>query len=305
MRYLVFGAGGVGGILACVLAESGRDVTVIARGAHLQAIREKGLTLTRTYNNTEDTFRIPAMTSEEYKDTPDVVLLCVKDYSMAAAAPFLKRICGPETVVIPILNIVGTGGKLQKELPGIHVMDGCIYIAGKLAGPGHLIRFKAILKLVFGPRTPEEAVPRLPAIAADLEAAGIHTILSDNILRDHFIKFSFVSPMGAAGVYYDAPAAAFQVPGEARDFLLALMQDIYNLTDAMGLHFPPEVHPDNLSRLAATPAGGTTSMQRDIAEGKPSEIDGQVYEVLRLAEQYHVSVPAYEKAAAKFREMGL
>ncbi len=83
------------------------------------------------------------------------------------------------------------------------------------------------------------------------------------------------------------------------------MQEIYDLTDAMGLHFPPEVHPDNVSRLDATPPGGTTSMQRDIKEGKRSEIDGQVYEVLRLAEQYHVPVPSYAKAAAKFRAMGL
>ncbi len=218
MKYLVFGAGGVGGILACVLAESGRNVTVIARGAHLQAIRENGLLLTRTYDNFEAAYRIPAMTSEEYHDTPDVVLLCVKDYSMTAAVPFLKRVCSPETVVIPILNIVGTGGKLQQELPGIHVMDGCIYIAGKLAGPGHLIRFKPILKLVFGPRTPEEYLPVLPEIAADMQDAGINTILSDNIRRDHFIKFSFVSPMGTAGVYYDEPASAFQVPEKSGIF---------------------------------------------------------------------------------------
>lgn len=118
MKYVVFGAGGTGGILGGQLAKGGQDVTLIARGAHLAAVQAQGgLFIDRVWNGTSETIPVKACTAEEYQDTPDVVLVCVKGYSLDGVVAFIQRVAGPETVVLPILNIYGTGGKMQEMLP--------------------------------------------------------------------------------------------------------------------------------------------------------------------------------------------
>lgn len=124
MKYVVIGAGGTGGILGTQLAKGGKDVTLIARGAHLAAIEERGgLFVDRVWNGTSETIAVKACTMDDYHDTPDVVLVCVKGYSIEGVVPFIERVAGPDTVVLPILNIYGTGGKLQAMLPKVDVLE--------------------------------------------------------------------------------------------------------------------------------------------------------------------------------------
>ena len=129
MKYVVFGAGGTGGILGGQLAKGGKDVTLIARGAHLAAIQEQGgLFVDRVWNGTSETIPVKACTAEAYHEIPDVILVCVKGYSLDGVVDFAKRVAGPQTIVLPILNIYGTGSKLQQRLPELDVLDGCTYL---------------------------------------------------------------------------------------------------------------------------------------------------------------------------------
>ena len=171
MRYLVFGAGGTGGSLAAFLAQGGKDVSLIARGAHLEAIRRNGLVLESRHG----TFAIPveAEDAEHCSCRPDVILLCVKGYSLAETVPALKRLCDAHTIVIPILNLYGTGGRLQPELAPALVTDGCIYIAAEIKAPGTIHMSGDIFRVVFGPRTPEEYRPELEQVARDLNECGV------------------------------------------------------------------------------------------------------------------------------------
>ena len=139
MKYAVLGAGGTGGMIGFHMAEAGKDVTLIARGEHLEAIRKNGLTVSRIWCHTRKTVRIQAFSTEEYDERPDVIFVCVKGYSVDGIIPFLQRVSGPETVIIPILNIFGTGGRLQKDLPGVTVTDGCIYVASSIKSPGIIV----------------------------------------------------------------------------------------------------------------------------------------------------------------------
>ena len=305
MKYAIIGAGGTGGCLGFFLEKAGKDVTLIARGKHLEAIRKNGLTIQKLWDESRETLPVKACTAEEYKETPDVILICVKGYSMDETVPAIKKIAGKETVVIPILNIYGTGGRLQKKLPELTVSDGCIYVSANILEPGVILQHGKILRVVFGARKPEEETEKMREVAKDMASDEMEVVLSENIRRDAMVKFSYVSPIGAAGLYCNAVAADFQREGEQREMFKALIREITALSHAMGIEFEEDLVERNLKILASLSPEATTSMQRDVIEGKRSEMDGLVYEVVRMGREYKVSMPQYEKAAACFREQGI
>lgn len=305
MKYAIIGAGGTGGCLGFFLKKAGKDVTLIARGKHLEAIRKNGLTIQKLWDESRETLPVKACTAEEYKEIPDVILVCVKGYSMDETVPTIKKIAGKETVVIPILNIYGTGGRLQKKLPELTVTDGCIYVSANIMEPGVILQHGKILRVVFGARKPEEETEKMREVAKDMVTDDLEVILSENIRRDAMVKFSYVSPIGAAGLYCNAVAADFQREGEQREMFKALIREIVALSHAMDIEFEEDLVERNLKILASLSPEATTSMQRDVIEGKRSEMDGLVYEVVRMGREYKVSMPQYEKAAACFREQGI
>ena len=305
MKYAIIGAGGTGGCLGFFLKKAGKDVTLIARGKHLEAIRKNGLTIQKLWDESRETLPVKACTAEEYKERPDVILVCVKGYSMDETVPTIKKIAGKETVVIPILNIYGTGGRLQKKLPELTVTDGCIYVSANILEPGVILQHGKILRVVFGARKPEEETEKMREVAKDMVTDDLEVILSENIRRDAMVKFSYVSPIGTAGLYCNAVAADFQREGEQREMFKALIREIVALSHAMGIEFAEDLVERNLKILAALSPEATTSMQRDVMEEKCSEMDGLVYEVVRMGEEYKVDMPQYKKAAARFREQGI
>lgn len=307
MKYVVVGAGGTGGGIGGFLEKAGKDVTLIARGEHLSCMRETGL----KFETPDGNFTVPvkACTMDEYKEVPDVIFVCVKGYSLEDAVTFIRRVAMPHTVVIPILNIYGTGRKLQEKLPGITVTDGCIYIAAQIKEPGTILMSGQIFRVVYGLRknTPKEIVdktdPVLKAVKKDLSDAKILPIYSSFIERDALQKFSFVSPMAAMGASYDITAQAVQKPGEMRDMFVELISEIKALSDAMGVGLPDDIVAINLKIMDDLAPNATASMQRDIKEGKQSEVDGLVHEVVRLGKEYQVNIPVYEKLSAMLQNV--
>ena len=302
MKYAIIGAGGTGGSLGFFLTKAGKDVTLIARGKHLEAIRKNGLGMERLWDHKREMIPVKACTVEEYSDTPDVILVCVKGYSMTETIPVIRKLAGKDTVVLPILNIYGTGGKLQKEFPELTVPDGCIYVSANIKEPGVLLQHGKILRVVYGARTPSELTPKMCDIAEDMKTEDIHVILSDDIRRDAMTKFSYVSPAGTAGLFCNAVAGDFQKEGEAREVFKALIREIVELSHAMGIQFQEDLVERNLKILSDLPPETTTSMQRDVLALRQSEMDGLVFEVVRMGKKYGVSMPQYEKAAEYFRE---
>ena len=305
MKYVVIGAGGTGGAIGGFMAKVGKDVTLIARGAHLQKMLLDGL----HFETVDGEFTVPvqACTMDDYSETPDVIFVCVKGYSLEDTVPFIERIAGPDTIVIPILNIYGTGGKLQEKLPYIPVTDGCIYIASEIKEPGTILLSGKIFRVVYGLRkgTPdvirEKVTPVLEAVKNDLADAGITPLFSENIEKDALQKFSFVSPMAALGAAYDVTAEAVQVPGEMQDTLIALIEEIKALSDAMDASLPENIVEINMNIMNGLAPTARASMHRDILAGKQSEVDGLVFEVVRMGKKYDVPVPTYEKIAEIFK----
>lgn len=303
MKYLVIGAGGTGGCLAAYLGAAGKDVHVIARGAHLKAIQENGLVLETTHRGT---FAVPVKASdmEHYNDTPDVIFLCVKGYSIKDCIPFVHKVAKADTVVIPILNGFGIGGSIQPELPGVLVTDGCIYIAAEIKAPGTILMSGAVLKVFFGVRKAEDYRPVLEEIARDLKDSGIEGGVSENIQRDALQKFSFVSPMAACGLYYDVKAEAMHKDGVERDTFVALVKEVEALAKTMDITFPVDIVANNLAILDNLAPGASTSLKRDVDAGKNSELDTLLFQVVRLGKELGVATPWYAKAAEKMGFQG-
>ena len=305
MKYLVIGAGGTGGSIGAYMTEAGKDATLIARGEHLKKMQQQGLRMETTAKGDYTVYPIQVRDMGHYEEQPDVIFVCVKGYSLQEVVPFIRRVAKESTIVIPILNIYGTGGKLQEQLPELLVTDGCIYIAGEVKEPGTILLKGNIFRIVFGVRNPEELRPELFQIAKDLQESGIDGVLSDNIRRDALQKFAYVSPMAACGLYYHVSAGEIQKTGEPRDTFVKLMKEVDALAVAMEVPFLVDIVTTNLQILDALTPEASTSMQRDIYAGKSSEIDGLIYEVVRMGQQYGVPTPVYEMVAKKAREDGL
>ena len=319
MKYIIIGAGGTGGILGFYMTKAGKDVTLIARNAHLEAMKKQGLSVQKMWTNETETIPVSAESMESYEakgEKADVILVCVKKYSLDSCIPFIQNISHKNTIVVPVLNVYGTGAYLQEKLPKVLVTDGCIYVSANIKQAGVLLQHGEILRVFFGVREKEDlkklngqldgeykAERLLKKIAQDFKDSGIDGILSDNIKRDALTKFSYVSPIGTAGLYLHAVAGDFQREGEARELFKTLIREIVTLANAMGITFEEDLVERNLKILSNLPKEATTSMQRDVMEGKQSEIDELVYEVVRMAEKYGAEVPAYRRAAEKFREM--
>lgn len=298
MKILVLGSGGVGGCIGAYLSKAGKDVTLIARGQHLEKMQEQGLVIESSQG--QEIIPVHAMELKDYKEIADVIFVCFKGYSLMNMVDEIKRVSDAHTIIIPILNVYGTGARLQK-LVDAKVCDGCIYIASEIKEPGVIWKKGEIFKLVYG-RRDHVVDESLVKIQKDLMDSGIEAIVSRNIQAEAFEKYSYISAAATCGLYYHATAEAMQKPGKERELFAQLVHEIETLARAMDIPFQKNMVEYNLSILDSLDSQASTSMQRDIMQGKPSEIDGLIYEVGRLAKKYGVKLPCYQKIIAQFQQ---
>lgn len=310
LKYLIAGTGGVGGSIAAFLSLSGKEVTCIARGEHLAAIRGNGLQLHSDLKG-EHTLKIPAYTAEEYTTLAsastdyqaDVIFVCVKGYSVDSITELIKRASHERTVVIPILNVYGTGPRIQRLVPGVTVLDGCIYIVGFVSGRGEITQMGKIFRLVYGAhRNTIVSRETLETVQRDLQESGIKAEISDDIKRDTFVKWSFISAMAVTGAYYDVPMGEVQKPGEVRDTFIGLSQESAALGRKLGIEFKEDIVGYNLKVIDKLAPESTASMQKDMAKGHQSEIQGLLFDMIAAAEEQGVEVPTYRMVAKKFEK---
>lgn len=302
MKYLIVGTGGVGGSIAGFLALAGKDVTCIARGKHLEAMRRYGLHLKSDLKG-EHFLPVKACTAEEFDGKADVIFVCVKGYSVDSIKDVVERAAAPGTLVIPILNVYGTGPRIGRLVSSVTVLDGCIYIVGFVSGEGEITQMGSIFRMVFGAR-PEQGVARerMEAIAEELRGCGIKVEVSDDINRDTFIKWAFISAMACTGAYHDVPMGEVQHEGDVRDTFVGLSRESAEIGRRSGVDFPEDPVAYNLKVIDKLDPHSTASMQKDIARGHESEIQGLLFDMIALGERLGVDMPTYHKVAQKFRK---
>ena len=302
MKYLIAGTGGVGGSIAAFLLLAGKEVACIARGEHLNALQREGLKL-RSDLKGNHTIPVAAYEAEEYAGKADVIFVCVKGYSIDSILQLIQRASHEKTVVIPILNVYGTGPKLQRLLPRVTVLDGCIYIVGFISAPGEITQMGKIFRLVFGAHKGTLVDNDiLLAIQNDLVESGIKADLSPDINRDTFVKWSFISAMACTGAYYDVPMGEVQKEGKIRDTFIGLSTESCALGRKLGIDFKEDLVTYNLKVMDKLDPESTASLQKDIAKGQDTEIQGLLFDMISAAEENKVEVPTYRKIAEKFAQ---
>ncbi|MDR0768934.1 MAG: 2-dehydropantoate 2-reductase [Dysgonamonadaceae bacterium] len=309
MKYLVAGTGGVGGSIAGFLALAGKDVTCVARGAHLQSIREHGLLLKSDLKGTHS-LTISACTSEEFTEKADVIFVCVKGYSIKSIAGLLQQASHRETLIIPVLNVFGTGdrimevmksGALANRQPRATILDGCVYIVSYVSAPGEITQMGKIFRLIYGARK-GTSVPleKIRAVQADLTESGIKAVISDDIRRDTFIKWSFISAMALTGAYFDIPMREIQKAGEKREVFIGLSTESAEVGRKLNISIPDGIVDHNLKIIDNLDPDSTASLQKDIAKGHESEIDDLLFNMIRIGEKAGVEMVTYRRVAEKF-----
>lgn len=312
MKYVISGLGGVGGAVADQLAKVGRDVTAIARGAHLEAIKEQGgLRVQGPDGKIKLQKKIKACAEDEYADTPDVVFVCVKDYSLESVYPFLQRVCSSKTVVIPLSNVYKTGDRIAaalKESMGNEaplVTHGCVYCFARIVEPGLLARDKDILRVIFGMPTNRDHVinqARLEAIEKDATVGVLECVCSELICIDHLRKFSQVSSMSVVCIMLGVTADAIRVNPVVRGIYINAVNEVKDVAAAMGLMLGDDLVDEDLYIADMAAPGSTTSLVRDLEAGRPSEIEGLIRSMVLWGVTYGVPTPAFKRASVAAHE---
>ncbi len=291
MRIAIFGTGGAGGYFGAQLARAGEDVVFIARGEHLQAIREHGLRL----ETANDSFVVHAPATDNPREAGlvDAVLLGVKTWQVQDAAQIMQPLIADNTFVVPLQNGVEAAEQLAAELGPEHVLGGLCGTISWLAGPGqirsvgqtHFIKFAEL------DNTPSDRVESLRRAFA---AAGVNVEVPANIQKAVWAKFVFGAAFGGVGAFKRQPAGPIRTNSESRRMLEDSMREILAVAQARNVSLPEDTIKKSLALIDGLDPGATTSLQRDLAAGKPSELEGWTGAVVRLGREANVATPLNE-----------
>ena len=315
-KYLIVGAGGTGGSIAGMMALAGKDVTLIARGEHLEVMKREGMTLVhRAVDGTEQTDIAPvrAVSAEEYEasgEVPDVIFLCTKSYSVREVAPFINKVAKDGTLVITILNGILMGDYVKQYVKSGRVADGCIYIYGMREKPGRILISGDFFRIVTGPiggfaadadeaiKTGRVTEEELLAVESDLKDSAIRTLVTEDILTETIRKFSFNTPAGGTMLRFDSCAGDIMNDPAQLEFFKGMVRETERLGKAMGADFGVPLVDVNMDILMNSSTGATTSLVRDIRSGHVSEIETLILRPRELGRQYGVDMPRYDEVIA-------
>ena len=291
MRIAVFGTGGVGGYFGGRLAQLGEDVVFIARGEHLRAIKEKGLKV----DTRDGDFVIhPAAATDNVNEVGvvDLVIVGVKAWQVPDAARAIKPLVGANTVVLPLQNGVDAAAQLVATLGPDNVIGGLCRIVSFVVGPGH-IRHAGFTPSVIIGELDNRRTDRIVALEQLFKRAGVEISIAADIQVALWTKFLFIASFSGIGAMANAPAGVIRTDPHWRTQMLRAMQEIYALAHARGINLPPNSIDAVTASVDGLPEDATSSMQRDIAAGKPSELESQNGAVVRMAREAGIEVPTH------------
>jgi 2-dehydropantoate 2-reductase len=298
VRIAVVGAGGVGGLLAGLLARAGRhEVALLARGETLAAIRAEGLMVDGSAGRF--TARPALVTDDPTAIGPcDATLVAVKAWQVPELAPRLAPLMVGGGVAVPLQNGVEASDRLAAALPAAQVAGGIAWVYAWSEGPGRIKQIGRGLRVVMGARAGAPTEGALRALASALEGASVKAEVVADIEVAIWEKALLIDTLGLVGAVTRAPAGVIRGTPETRALLQGLMEEVAAVALARGLRLASDVVARTLAVVDTVPPDATASMQRDVAEGRPSELIDQPGAVVRLAQAAGVSVPLHQTLLA-------
>ncbi len=288
MKIAIIGTGGVGGYFGGKLARAGYDVTFLARGEHLKAIQQIGLTIKSiqgdfTVAPVKATDRISAIGSV------DLVILAVKAWQVKEIGKELAVMAGRDTMVLPLQNGVSAAGELKEVLEEKNIIGGLCRIISKIESPGVINHSGIEPVIVFGELDNAET-DRIRSVKAAFDRAGITARISDDIMADLWKKFIPICVSGLLAVTRTTYGELRELK-ETRQLMIELIDEIFRLSWKIGIRIEPDFVDKAIAFIDTFPYDSTSSLTRDIREGKPSELEYQNGTVVKLGELYKVETP--------------
>jgi 2-dehydropantoate 2-reductase len=274
MKIAVMGSGGVGGYYGGLLARAGQDVTLIARGAHLAALREKGLQV----KSVHDDFTVAPI---QATDAPaevgpvDLVLVCVKTPDTEQAAEAIKPMVGPDTVVMSLQNGVDAAERIGATVGMDRMVGGTTWISSVIEAPGVIRQFSQFRRIVLG-ELDGGITKRVQAIADVLANAGATVEVTDDVLKVLWTKFVFIASISGIGSLTRLEIGESRSVPETRGLLAGLMREVEAVARASGIALDGDVVEEALVLVDRLAPSIKPSMQRDVEAGRRSELESMI-----------------------------
>jgi 2-dehydropantoate 2-reductase len=289
VKVVVVGAGGVGGYFGGRLAQSGVDTTFLVRGRTLDALRDRPLRVESILGDFE--VRVAATDDPAVTRDADYVLLAVKAWQIEevarSIAPYVRG------CVVPLENGIDAPALLTAIVGPEKVLGGLCAIVSYIVEPGRIRHAGAEPTILFGEldHRPSERAARLKEA---FDRASVKAEVPPDILRSMWTKFLFIAPLSGIGAITRVPVGTWRAMPETRALAERMLAEILALATARAITLDPHAIPLTMSRYDNLPADATASLQRDVMEGKPSELDAQLGTIVRLAREHGVAAPVCE-----------
>jgi 2-dehydropantoate 2-reductase len=288
MNIVVIGAGGVGGYYGGKLAQAGFNVTFVVRGKTLEAIKTNGLQV-KSINGDFVVHPKVTNTISEIKK-PDVIILGVKSWQVDEIAVQLKPIITKHTMVLPLQNGADNADRLRSILPKENVLAGLCKIVSKIESPGIINHFVFEPEIVFGEynNTRSERVISLKEV---FDKAGFSNKISENIHLDIWKKFLFITTISGIGAITQSVFGVIREDKDLRQIVYQTANEIVTVANAKGIALTNDDVEMTLKVIDNLDYNTTASMQRDIMEGRPSELENFNGYIVKTGKKSHITTP--------------
>ena len=288
MRIVVMGSGGTGGYFGAKLARAGEDVTFVARGAHLSALRASGLRVKSAVEG-EWTVRAPAVDQVDGRPPADLVLFCVKSFDTEEAAALIRPVVGPDTGVLSIQNGVDNEDKLERVLGPGHVLGGAVRVFATIESPG-VITHTFGGHLIFG-EMDGRVTERARAFLVACQKASIPVELVSEVQRALWDKYVFLTTHAGVTALTRCSAGVLRAVPEVRELYRRLVTEIVAVGRAAGAPVHDSMLEQGMKFLDGVAPNAYSSLHHDLTQGKRLELDALHGHVVRLAERHRVPAP--------------
>ncbi|MGY5851518.1 ketopantoate reductase family protein [Salegentibacter sp. F14] len=289
MNILIFGIGGVGGYFGGKIAKAGFNLTMFARGKHLEAIRENGLAV----ESIKGSFKVrPTLITDDLAQvpTPDVIILGVKSWQIPQVAKQLKPIVSDKTLILPLQNGANNVEKLMEIFPKKNVLAGLCHIVSFVEEPGKIKHVSFEPWITFG-EIDNIVTDRIKRLKAVFDKAEINSTIAENINLEIWKKFLFIATVSGLGGLTRVPIEKIRGSDYLYDLLQKTAREIKSVANAKGIPLRKDHVEKAFEIIQSQPPGTTASTQRDIMAGRPSELENFNGYVVKEAEKLNISTP--------------
>jgi 2-dehydropantoate 2-reductase len=289
MKILIMGTGGVGGYYGGLLAQQGNEVTFIARGAHLYALRHEGLKV----KSLQGDFSLPSVnaTDDPANVGPvDLILFTVKTYNTDDAAQAIRPAVGEQTVLMSMQNGIDAAERIGRVVGMEHLVGGATWLSSAVEAPGVIKQISQFRRIVFGELSGGTS-ERIQSIQKVLESTGITVEISENIQKVLWTKFVFISAVSSFGSLTRLPMGDYRSVPETRALLASIMEEVTALAHAHGVLLDPDVVQKSLEFTDNAAPHIKPSMQLDVESGRRTELESMVGVIGRKGRELGIPTP--------------